>query len=82
MTAVATQPKVQEIEDLADELERVTLEAKSWAEKKKDATENLVASMRRHGVLSYGRSTWGLVTVEDGKPKVKVKLAPKAVAAS
>ena len=72
--------KVAEIEDLADELERVTLEAKTWTEKKKEVTENLVASMRRHDVTSYSRSTWGLVTVEDGKPKVKVKLAPKAAA--
>lgn len=76
----ATQPKVAEIEDAADELERVTLEAKVWSDKKKDATENLVASMKRHGVLSYSRSTWGTVIVEDGKPKVKVKLAPKAAA--
>lgn len=69
--------KVAEIEGCADEVERVTIEAKLWAEKKADAVDNLVASMRRHGVNSYSRATWGLVTVEDGKPKVKVKLSPK-----
>lgn len=69
--------KVVEIEDCADEVERVTAEAKSWSEKKADAVENLVASMKRHGVSSYSRPTWGLVTVEDGKPKVRVKLNPR-----
>lgn len=76
--SVLSTNKVAEIEDCADELERVTAEAKSWSDKKRDATENLVASMKRHEVWSYGRHSWGLVTVEDGKPRVKVKLVVKA----
>lgn len=66
--------KIGEIEDLAEELQRVTSERVGWSNKERDAMENLIASMKRHDRVIYLRQTWGKVVLKEAKTKATVKL--------
>lgn len=65
--------KIAEIEDLAEKLEEAQSSFNRAKEAKEDAELNLVASMKRHKKNFYSRSTWGKVTVKDGKTKASFK---------
>lgn len=65
--------KIAEIEDLAEKLEDAAATLNRAKEAKEDAELNLIASMKRHNKSFYQRSTWGKVTVKDGKTKASFK---------
>ncbi len=69
--------KIQEIEDLADEVVECEDRHKATKHALDDAMENLVASMRRHNKLFYNRPTWGSVTLKEAKVRAKVDKAQR-----
>lgn len=69
--------KIVEIESLADLLEDKKADKKRADEAFQDATDNLIASMRRHDRTSYSRSTWGSVKLKEGKDRITFKREKK-----
>lgn len=67
------QRRIAEIEEIADELVDLEDQLSAIKEKRNDAMENLVASMKRHDRSLYERQTWGRVILKESKTKASVK---------
>lgn len=67
--------KIQEIEDLGDDLADLQDEMSTLKGKVKDADENLVAAMLKREKTYYNRPTWGSVLIKETKTSAKVKKA-------
>lgn len=66
------QRKIAEIEEAADRLVELEDQLSAAREKRNDAMDELVASMRRHDKNFYERQTWGKVVLKEPKLKATV----------
>lgn len=69
----ASQRKIQELEDLGDEVDELEAQLATLKGKCNDANDNLVAAMKRRNRTFYQRQTWGKIVLSDPKTKAKVK---------
>jgi len=75
-TITPSDRKIQELEDLGDDLIALEDKMSVLKEKVKEANENLVAAMKRREKTYYNRQTWGSILItEPGTVKAKVKKA-------
>lgn len=65
--------KIQELEDLGDELSDLHDQMDILKGKVKEADVNLVAAMKRRERTYYNRPTWGSITIKETKTSAKVK---------